>query len=154
MGIPFLPSIALSQQKLADYMRSAYHVKAPYGTTIEDVLRPTFWSFHVSLLKPGDLVDVVAEDNSFDVTLRVVDKAIGKVVMRELRRWTGEAKAQPGAEPDSGNVTPGFTVSFAPKTKWRVIRDADRLEMVRDFPTRTDAEKWAMAHADDAVVTA
>lgn len=153
MGIPFLPATALSQQKLADYIRSNYHVKAPFGATLEDVLRPTFWSFHVGLLKAGDLVDVVAEDNSFDVTLRVVDKAVGKVVMRELRRWTGDAVKQPGTEP-AVQETPGFTVSFAPKTKWRVIRDADRLQMVKDLPTRADAEKWAADHADDAVIAA
>lgn len=151
MGIPFLPSNALSQQKLADYMRSEYHVRAPYGTTIEDVLRPTFWSFHVNLLKPGDLVDVVAEDNSFDVTVRVVDKAIGKVVVRELRRWVGEAKVKPGTEEGEVVTIPGFTVSFAPRTKWRVIRNADKLEMVRDLASRADAEKWAIDHAEDAV---
>lgn len=92
MKLVYLPATAL--RHLADYSRSHYFVHVPYGVTVDDIMRPAFWAHHANKLKALDVVEVVAEDGSFDLELRVLDAQVGYVKMRLLRAWADEAQAR------------------------------------------------------------
>jgi hypothetical protein len=96
MKLQYLPTISL--RHMAEYSRSHYFVLAPFGVTIDDLMRPPFWAHHTLRLKQLDIVEVVAEDGSFDVELRVVDAQVGYVKMRPLRTWSDAAIAKATAE--------------------------------------------------------
>lgn len=161
----FLPHAALSS-RAADFVRTFHHIVAPQGVRLSDLIRPSFWSHHTARLAVGDLVDVVAEDGSYDVTLRVIGKGtLGGAVMRPIRVFTlGEApmiEAAPVGEsrvplpgeqprnipnPHEVDDVPGFKINHAPKTGWRVIRRADGIELVRKLISKDAAIAWAREH--------
>lgn len=165
----FLPIHALSS-RAADFVRTYHHVKAPLGLVISDLVRPSFWSHHAAKLQIGDLIDVVAEDNTFDVTLRVVSKgAAGAVMVRPIRVWREGDEAmiesvapvarkapaifmQPKVEtpsvPEEDDV-PGFKISFAPSQRWRVVRRSDGNMVHKGAQSKDEAIAWARAHLSE-----
>lgn len=161
----FLPTHALSS-RAADYARTYHHIKAPPGIVLSDLIRPAFWSHHTARLNIGDMIDVVAEDNTFDVTLRVIGKPEvgGGVHMRPLRIWqAGDPilieegppvehkvpaifmQAIAAAAPENDRV-PGFKINFASRQRWRVIRRADGALLKKDLMTEDAAVAWALAN--------
>lgn len=149
-----LPATALGSRS-ADYNRTVYHLDTDPSITIEDLLRPNFWAHHASNLKRGDLVDVLAADGAYDVTLRVTGAAVGMVTMRPLRIWTREEQvAVPKQEEPEIPVPDGYKVSFAPKTLWRVMTEEPVMEISRDHKSKAEATRAAIAHAAKATVPA
>jgi hypothetical protein len=146
MKSPYLPSIAL--RHLADYSRSHYFVEAPFGVTIEDLMQPKFWAHHTLRLKRLDIVEVFAEDGSFDVDLRVVDVQVGYVKMRALRVWSDGAIAAATAErvaeqekQEAKAAAERFpSVRFTKLQRWHVLGHDGNV--VKDgFTNRPDAER-------------
>lgn len=135
--------------RAADYVRTAHHVVVPVDVTMEDVTRPSFWAHHTGRLGKNDIVDVLSEDGSFDMQLRVVDKGVGFVEMRVLREWQRE-----GAEEDAGLSLPdapdGYIVNHAPKTGWRVLTKDPHLEISRNHKSKLEAIEAAIVHAAKA----
>lgn len=124
----------------AEYSRRSFHIVAPVGITVADLMRPAFWAHHGNKVSPGDVIDVIADDGSFDAQLRVVTVSPTKtdVTMRMLRLWQPEASNLVLADDAP------LEVNHTPKTGWRVIRKADRVELVRGIPQKADAIKWAL----------
>lgn len=121
----------------AQHMRLHYAANVPPGTTLADVTDPGFWAHHTSRLRPGTLIEVLAEDNSLDCELRVLDVAPTFAKTRVLRNYTPEAAAEPKhALPDDIEIGYGGKVE-----KWRVIH---KNQIVKSgLTTREDAEKAA-----------
>ncbi len=135
----FLPPPALRGSD-AEFVRQSYHIKVPAGGTVADLMRPAFWAHHAAKFQPDAIIDAVAEDGSFDVTIRVVavDDRKTSATMRLLRHW----------EPPVSNLVLAddapLYVNHTPKTGWRVIRRADGAELVRNIVQKADAIKWAL----------
>jgi hypothetical protein len=144
---PYLPSLSLRHH--ADYSRSRYFVLAPFGVTMADLTRPPFWAHHTLRLKPLDLVEVVAEDGSFDVDLRVVDVQVGYVKMRALRVWsdadvaavTAARVAEDEAREKKALEERFPCVRYTKLQRWHVLGHDGNV--VKDaFTTRSDAEAY------------
>lgn len=133
-------SPAVMRTSGAEYYRQSFHIIAPVGVTIADLQRPEFWTHNGGKVKPHDVIDVIAEDGSFDVTLRVVSINEKKtdVTMRVLRLWEAAPVAKELA-PDAP-----LEVSFAPSQRWRVIRKADGSLLHKGMATRAEATAWAL----------
>ena len=56
----------------AEHASRKWRATVPSGVTVEDVLRPTFWSHYTKNLKPGDDIDVVCEDATWRAILWVM----------------------------------------------------------------------------------
>jgi len=133
----------------ADYVRSTHHLVVGPEISVDDLMRPGFWAHHTAGLRIHDVIDVVSQDDSMDVTLRVVEKGTGFVRMRPLRVWVREGIA--ADEPDSGLPIPaGYKISFAPRTRWRVFTENPNMEISRDHPSREAAIIAATEHAAKA----
>lgn len=142
-----LPSTSFGT-RTADYCRSHWHVVVTPDITLDDILRPGFWAHHVGSLNPMDLVDVVSQDMTLDVTLRVTGKGIGFVDMRPVRVYASEATQAGDDEPEIDLTVPeGYIVNHAPKTGWRVLTKDPHLEVSRNHKTRMEATLAAIEHS-------
>lgn len=146
-----LPATALGSRS-ADFNRTVYHLDTDPSIGIEDLLRPNFWAHHASNLRRGDLIDILAADGSYDVTLRVTATSIGMVNVRPLRVWVRDAPVE-APKQDEVEETPapeGYKVNFAPKTLWRVMTDEPVMEISRGHQSKAAAIRAAIDHAAKA----
>lgn len=115
-----------------EFKRRQLFIIAPHGTTLDDVKHPEWLMHHVKALAVNDLLEIVAEDGTFDVLARVMTLAPGYVGLRILNAWEASATA------DYLEDAPGATISFTPRTRWRVIATNGET-VIRDLPTEADA---------------
>lgn len=150
------PANALSQA--ADYARQSWHVVVDNDVTLEDVLRPSFWAHHANKIQKFALIDVVSQDMTLDVQLRVLETGTGYVVTRvriefqdadkAAERKAEAAAADAGAAdtvalPDEYKISMGkggFVVTYVPT-------DA---KIATGKKTRAEAVTEAKAHATKA----
>lgn len=145
-----LPATALGSRS-ADFNRTAYHLVVDPAVGIDDLMRPNFWAHHALNLRKGDVLDVLAMDDAFDITLRVVETGVGFVAMRPLRVWTRDGHAEGTAQPtDLPDVPGGYKVNHAPKTGWRVLTEDPVIEISRNHKSKLDAIHAAIDHAAKA----
>lgn len=155
-----LSASAISNGARADYARPYFHVTVPTGTAPEDVLRPGFWAHHANQLPINTLIDILSEDSGLDMQVRVIGRGIGMVHMRPLRIWvreeTAQAKQEEGGDDDDAGVPEGYTVNFAPRHSWRVIRDEPHAIISTGHKSRAEAVEAAVSHhrAANTVVAA
>lgn len=89
----------------AEYKRATYHVTIPRKFSFEaDCLQPEFWR-NVSQLKAHDLLEIEAEDGSYDALCRVTSADRGFAVLRVLRLWKAPVEEIQG---EAGSI--GFIV--------------------------------------------
>jgi hypothetical protein len=88
----------------AEYKRSIYHITVPRRFTWENVLVPE-WFRNVTMLKTHDLLELEAEDGSFDALARVTSCDKGFAVLRVLRLWKAPVEEIQG---EAGSI--GFIV--------------------------------------------
>ena len=107
---------------VAEQSRTAYFFMAAPGTAIEDILTREFWQHVETQLRINDVIDVVAADGSFDVTLRLIRKAPGFLGWRIIRDWRAEI-----VEASDGK----FAVKWmGPVVKWCVVESATGKKVV------------------------
>lgn len=102
------------------------------------------------MLNPGDRIEVLAQDASYDLDLRILE--IGPTKERPLwarvqvlRSWPDETLVGLAASP---NLRPQITTSVAdvaaewagPTHKWRLVRMSDKVVLAHGFASRADAE--------------
>ena len=109
------------------------------GTTREMVLEPDYWVHLGGVLKMDDRIEIVAQDGSFDLDLRVIaiDPRGFWVQTRVLREWPArsEAKAAVAKEKEIAAAHPrtwpdaeGYRVEWGgPVHKWRIIDRAGQV---------------------------
>jgi hypothetical protein len=115
-----LPTRAMAH--LAEFTRSDWFVLVPTGVTVEQLTVPSFWAHQVSKLRKHDRVEAVAEDGSFDVELRVIDKDVGFAKMRILREWRNPEMAVPSNKEQYSDKPHHFPcVDYKAASGWRVI---------------------------------
>lgn len=128
---------------LADYSRKSFHVVLDDpSVTIDDILVPSFWQHHTNTIDLHSLVDVIGDN--FDVQLRAIEKGVGFVKMRVLRKWE-DRTAKPQAE-DDDRVPEGYKVDHHSKTGWRARLVDGGVEIARQLPSRDAAIEAAIAH--------
>lgn len=154
MNTKKLPATAMTLS--ADYRRTYHHVNVDPDVTLDDLLRPNFWAYHVARLQPGDLVDVLARDFSLDVQLRVIGKEVGLVQMRLLRSFAPNKPKAVEAEVDDDDLPElpeNYKVQFSPKAGW-LVRTIDPPETVSTQKTKMAAHQAALVHARKATSVA
>lgn len=103
-----LPVLSLGQ---AEYTAPRFHVRVDDDVTMDDIMRPAFWAHHAGKLRPFNTIEVVRQNLSLDVELRVIEVGTGFVVVRPLRIWEDEAIAQArAAAVESANTVGADTI--------------------------------------------
>lgn len=126
---------------LAESKRHDWVVDAEFGTTIDQVLEPSYWGHVAPQMVPGDHVEVRAEDFSWVAYLVVhfAERTFAKMVLDRVLRIE--------------NSTEIPSVSIKHKVEWKgphlkfvVIRIADSQILEKNFRTRIDADEWLRNH--------
>lgn len=128
----------------------SYTIKVPSGVHMDDLANPAWWTHIAGILKPGDLVNVFALDQSLDVELRVITVDVTGPKLRVLRAFADPTamerlEIQRAASADEQAKKPPFFAKWqGPTAKWCVIR-AETLDVVkREIASREDAESEAV----------
>lgn len=121
------------------YVRIHMTAKVPPGTTIDDVTTPSYWANHAFRLKPGAVIEVIAEDNSLDCDLRVLEIGQTFAKVRVIRNFVEPAAAKKAAPKDTPE---GIAVDYGGKQdRWRVVH---RGEVIKSgLPTEAEANRAA-----------
>lgn len=141
----------------ANYSREHRFVEVPNHITMDDLMRPGFWSNYSRQLRRRELVEVVREDDTLDVTLRVLKVEPGMVHMRvhtasQLPDSGADAvhsiaapKSEPQPMPDP---PPGYKFGYVPAHK-HYAKWGDEF-VVSGQPTKQAAILGAIEHAKRA----
>jgi len=120
------------------YVRIHMSATVPAGTSLEDVMTPTFWSHYAWRLKPNAIIEVVSEDGVLDCDLRIMEVGPTFAKVRLLRHFTEQATAEKAA-PVSLD---GVEVDFGGKAdRWRVVHQGEVIKS--GFATEKEAHKAA-----------
>lgn len=146
-----LHGIALDHR--ADYLYTSYFARLAPDITFDDLFRPQFWAHHYKKLNTDDVVRCKAADGSFDVTVTVVSKEEGGIVMglwpkypnadvvahaARLSEGVEDARAELVVTKVHGKPVP--RVEYTEGTKWRVI-GLDGQTIVENLPSKKTADK-------------
>jgi hypothetical protein len=122
---------------LAHQARNVYFVTVPKGMTPEDVEDGKAWSHLHYALKVNDMIEVVAEDGSFDGVVRVIARGDHGVSVRIVNMAIYADAGQPSA--DAGAFMAASVSWGGPAQKWRIVMP-DGFVAARDFATKDEAE--------------
>lgn len=101
----------------AEYDAPHFHVRVDNDVTLEDILRPAFWAHHAGKLRPFNVIDIVRENMSLDVQVRVTEIGVGFVAVRVLRAWEDESIAAARAATLAAAETIGADVELPAEYK-------------------------------------
>lgn len=129
----------------ASTRRNVWHIVVTHGVAYEALFKPEYWAHVARKMRPGDLVEALAEDGSYFAQLFVVSSAPNAAAVVELSK----AELQNIDLPD---VTSGFEVKWSgPVLKWTVTRITDNVRVATNLETKSAATE-AMANHIKALV--
>lgn len=139
-----MTQLAANRLHLAEHRRNIFDVVPEHGTPFEELLKDGYWA-HVSVkMKPGDHIEVRAEDGSYYAELMVQDA--GKLYAKVAKLVYVELDAVDVKE--GGLMVEGFQVAWkGPQLKWCVLRGKDRL---KDGMDKASAVQWMNSHVKAA----
>jgi len=127
----------------AEFERTIYTVTPEHGTQFEAMLQPKYWANVAYKFKPGDRIEVTAENGEWYAELMVIACARlwAKVAPLRFVELTEAAPAgEAAAESDPAN---DYKVGWGGNSaKWRVTRESDKQVLRDKFQTREEAESW------------
>lgn len=111
------------------------------GTTKEDLMKPAYWAHIAPKLRPGDLIQVRAEDGSYFAILIVKDRGRTWAKVEDVLFKDMTAHEFPEMATQDGE----FSVKWAgPTAKFRVTRTSDKAVMKDGFANKADADRWIL----------
>lgn len=121
----------------AHHYRLHFVARVPQGTTLADVTDPAYWVNHTPRLKAGSIIEVLAEDNSLDCELRVIETGPTYSKVRVLRNYSAESAPAP-----QHDLPSDVEVGYGGKNDgWRIVH---RGQVVKSgLGSKAEAEKAA-----------
>ena len=139
-----MTQLASNRLHLAEHRRNIFDVVPEHGTPFDALMDSGYWAHVSAKLKPGDRIEVRAEDGSYYAELIVQDagRLYAKVaVLTHVKLDAVEVK-------EGGLSLDGYEVAWkGPQLKWCVLRGKDRL---KDNMTKGEAIHWMQSHASKA----
>jgi len=135
-----VPMIRESRLSFVEFARQAHHIVPEEGTKFEDILKDSYWSLVAVKFKPGDLVEIHAEDGSYFAELYVRAAGRNWAKMALLRKVDLEPVA-------AAMVSPEFEAAWkGPHRKFSVVRLSDNQIIKDGFETREQALDYIKSH--------
>lgn len=134
---------APSRLRQQEFVQTVWSYVAETGTTVEDLLRPDFWS---TIAGPGarlrrmDKVCVVLDDESFYAELLILSVGTGWAKMAVISKVDLEAQSE------ADETAPFYVKWGGPHLKWTVIRRKDSERVKEKLEAKAEAEQWARDH--------
>jgi hypothetical protein len=140
-----MTQLAPGRVMLAEHAHQTFVATPEVGTPPEALLASKYWA-HYSVnsnteMKPGDIILVKAEDGTYFSELMVRSKYSGGVNVVTLRHVVLDKAVETAQEAQEYEIK-----HSGPRMKWRVIRLADKRELVNGLETRDAAVDWLREH--------
>lgn len=143
-NLPRAMALTPSRVQLLRSARNVWAVDAPAGIDPDALLNYSIWRNMAVHFRPGDTVEVLAEDFKFWARYLVVDASKTGAKLCKL-------EFVPVGESPNDRSLPidGHTIKWlspAQGARWGVIRDRDNVKVQAGFPTREAALTWLVSH--------
>lgn len=122
------------QLQSTETARAHYIAKPDPTVTRADILRKAFWSHVARTLRPGDRIDVLADDSSWFMELVVRASNGTEAEVGELRYVTFDAIA--ARNPDD------YEIAKKGPAKWRITRKIDNVVVKEGLESEGAALAW------------
>lgn len=135
--------------KLAEHARNLHRVTPDAGTSLEDVLKPDYWSHVGAKIMQGDRVEILPADGAWYAEALVVSCSRIHVKLAVLMHkvFFEQKKAEEGKEAPKKEP---FEIAFkGPQRRWSVIRTKDATYVKEGFATKEEAQVWLDANKAD-----
>lgn len=134
-------SIHPSRMKHAEHTRNEWTIDAEVGTTIEDVMEPSYYAHMAEQMQPFDHVNVRMDDGSWVAYLIVAGTG------RNWARVRLDRKIEMTVDQDTPAETVRHRVEWkGPHFKWSVIRVADGEKVKEGCASKAEAAAWMVEH--------
>lgn len=153
---PRIRSLDPVRLRRADLERPHHVAIVPSDTTFDEVMTPAYWQHHVATLssRPFGRIEVVREDGTMDLDLRVVKASAGMVLMRCLRKFVDDSNLSKAAAPEAENAEPmpdlpdGYKWAHVPNgaNRGHMVRLPNGEVLVQGKATKREAVLAAIAH--------
>jgi hypothetical protein len=122
-----------------DFIRMVHCAHVADGISLEDVVKPEFWTMVEKKFRPNDHIEVYSDSNAYYAELLVISVGVHNVQTAVIRHveLDGSLPQAPG-EP--------FGVRWAGGAKFRVIRKSDGKVMQEGIETKEAAYHWISDH--------
>jgi hypothetical protein len=130
--------------KTREFENQDHVVTVEHGNTIDDVLRPEFWSHVAPKLRPYDEIRVRADDGTFYARVLVLScgRNWAKVHQLEHHRLTSK-----DVDMSQAAQFEGYDVKWrGPHCKWSVVRKADNVVVIEKLDSQAEATTWLADH--------
>ncbi len=125
----------------ANHVIISYAHTPEYGISIDEVLKPEYWSHVAKSLRPGYVVFVTAADMSWRAELMVRDVTRNEALMGVV------SHVKFGAAVDLDVDEMPYELKWrGPARKFSVLRKTDGDILKDEFPTKELASEWAKNH--------
>lgn len=127
--------------QLAEFQRQDWVANAEFGTTVNDIMEPSYWSHVASLMKPYDHIEVRAEDGTWIAYLVVMscDRTWARVALdREMKLTTKDVSLSQAVKHE--------IAWKGPQHKHAVIRLSDSQMIKAGFDNKEEARTWMVEH--------
>jgi len=134
---PKKPRVPVSRMLPAESSREIWSVCAEKGTTIDEVLSPSYWSTVGPQLRPMALIEVTTDDMAWFAQLLVLscDRTWARVTMLMYKELTSADLTIPAANDE-------YRVEFkGPHLKHCIIRKKDSAIIKDKIPLLADAHR-------------
>ena len=136
-----MTQLAISRFKQAEYERTVYSVVPEHGTPFDAVTEPDYWAHVSARMRPGDRIEVQAEDGSYWAELLVRDAGRLFAKVSVLRKVDLDEETVTGELPVSSDMTIKWR---GPHLKWCVLRGNDAIK--EHCQTKGEAGSWLSDH--------
>ena len=141
--------LAEADLSLTEHTQNLYTVKAPVGTTREEVLESVFWGHVARKLSPMSEIRIMPKDGAWYGVYLVLYADNLNVSIKELQHYILEDVDPADLDSDAFFIEWG-----SPAVKFRVIRKADNSVMKDQLKTKNDAIKWMADNLKSAAAAA
>ena len=119
--MPAIPVRSFAHRE--EFQTARYRVLLSPDVAYSDLFVPSTWEAVREILRPYDVVRVIAGDESFDVELTVVRTSLAGAVMRLKNKLPGEDAGKPRLVPAPvfPNGSPAIRIQFTPASRWRLL---------------------------------
>lgn len=133
-----------SRFALAESKRNVWFATPVEGTPFGELLQPAYWSHIARRLRPGDLIEVVPDENTYKAFLVVLDAGQNWAKVALDRK----VDLSPPASVAAGDINKEYAVEWkGPHWKHAVIRVSDKQVVEKGFNTRDEAGRWIATNA-------
>jgi len=143
---PALIVLPPARMLLCEQVRHQFAIDVAIGVSLNDVMRPHFWTHHSTRLAPWDRIEVRAEDGSWFAELLVLatDRTWTRVHLLSRHSLTSaDVSLTQASDDEVAAFRAALEVMHRGPRKWSVVRKEGREVLSEDKQAKSDAEAAA-----------